>query len=180
MRRTEQELKDASGHVKYEIDMLVGTMSFLSKPAAETHWIASSAYLESLVLHLRNLIDFFYTPSTRDDIVAEHFVAQWTADCPVMSPLLDDAKERANKLCAHLTYTRLHMDKTWEWAAIWAELKQVIRCFVSHLPAERKPWFADASLEEPSGPTGTSSLPVVRGWTGPPGPPDPEKAKTSE
>lgn len=180
MDGTEQELQQASEHVTYEIRMLVATMSFLSKPDGETDWVASSAYLESFVLHLRNLIDFFYTPRrSRDLILAEHYVsdvAQWTADRGPITPLLSREKRRANKLIAHLSFGRLITDKTWDWGVIRAELQRVINCFLNHLPGIRKAWFGGVDLEVPAGPTGTSSLPVTRGCTGPPGPPVPEQS----
>jgi hypothetical protein len=97
-----------------------------------------------------------------------------------MTPRSEDAKSRVNKLVAHLTYKRTVWDKDWEWAAIRYEPRDVISCFFDHLPPAREAWFADAGLEAPSGPTGTSSLPVTRGWTGPPEPPGPEKATTRE
>ena len=65
MGRTEQELQHASKHVKYEIEMLAATTSFLSKSAGVTDQVTWNAYLESLVLHHRNLIDFYYPPERR-------------------------------------------------------------------------------------------------------------------
>jgi hypothetical protein len=183
MGRTETEVRQASGHVKYEIDMLRATMSYLSKSAGQGDKVEWDVHLESFALHVRNLIDFFYTPPKDDDIVAEYYVSdvgRWNAERPAVTSSLLDAKRNANKRIAHLTFGRLVADPGWAWETIRAELQPVMECFLSHLPAERGAWFAGSGLEEPSGPTGVSSPPEARGWTGPPGPHDPEKAKTSE
>jgi len=185
MGRTEQDLKDASEHVKYEIGMLRGTTSLLARSAGAADPVTWNAYVESFALHLRNLIDFFYKRQGReDDILAEHYVsdaARWANDRGQLTPFLRGEKDRANKRVEHLSFGRLLTDdRGWRCAEIRAQLQPVMKCFLSHLPAERKPWFPGVGPEGPSGPSGTSSPPVERSWTGPPEPPDPEKAKTSE
>jgi hypothetical protein len=172
--RTEQELKDASEHVKYEIHMLMATASFLSKYAGAADQVTQNAYIESFVLHLRNLIDFFYPPQDAKDLMlAEHYVssvANWNDTRPAMTERLLDAKRRANKLAAHLSYKRIVTDKRWGWAAILAELQRLISCFLSNLPLQRKAWFAGCE-EGPGGPSRPPSPPQVRVTTGPFGPP---------
>ena len=172
MGRNRDELQRASEDVKYEIDMLRATASFLSASWSATDQVTRYAYLESFVVHLRNLIDFLYPPRNRqpDDILSDDYVSrvtEWKATRPAMAPLLRDAKCRANKLGAHLSYRRADMDKAWEWAAILAQLQPVINCFLDHVPEDRKAWFAGAGLEVPAGPTGAPSQPVAGGWTGP-------------
>jgi hypothetical protein len=170
--RTKQELQQASGHVRYEIWMLEATMSFLSKPAGATDQVTWNAYIESFALHLRNLIEFFYTMGQADNISAELYVsdvAQWEKDRGPKTPFLSGEKRRANKRVEHLSFGRLRTDEEgWRWAEIRAALQPVMKCFLSHLSAERKRWFEGTGLEEPSGPSGALSLPEIRGWTGPP------------
>jgi hypothetical protein len=185
MGRAERELEDASEHVKYEVDMLRGTTAFLASSAGATEQVTRNAYNESFVLHLRNLIDFFYKrQGPEDDILAEHYVsdaARWVHDRGPRTPFLAGEKGRASKRVEHLSFERLLTDEEgWRWADIRAQLQRVMKCFLSNLPPKRKPWFAGTGLEGPSGLSGTSSPPVDGGWTGPPEPRDPEKAKSSE
>ena len=69
-----------------------------------------SASLESFAIHLRNLIDFFYTQSGNaqtDDLVAANFFDSPSAwNLGAMPQLLKDARERANKEISHITYKR--------------------------------------------------------------------------
>jgi hypothetical protein len=183
MGRTEQELKDASVHVKYEIVMFLATMSFLSKSGGATDQVTGNAYIVSSALHLRNLIEFFYKRRSSSVILAAHYVsaeALWVRDRGRLTPFLDREKGRASERITHLSFGRLVTDEGWRWAGTRAELQRVMNCFLSNLPPERRPWFAGTGLEGPSGPSGTSTPPVDTGWTGPPEPPDPEKANTSE
>ena len=66
--------------------------------------------LESFAIHLRNLIDFFYTPpnhARNDDLVAADFFDPPTSWNPgPISKSLSDARERANKEISHITYKR--------------------------------------------------------------------------
>ena len=162
-------------HVRYEIVMFPATMSFLSKSAGAMDQVTWNAYIESSALHLRNLIDFFYKQQgPEDDVLAEHYVidaARWEEDRGPRTTFLTGEKARANKRVEHITFRRPRTDEEgWRWAEIRAQLQPVMKSFLSHLPAERRPWFTDTGLEEPSGPTGASSPPEIRGWTGPPEP----------
>ncbi len=174
MGRTEEEIQVASQHVKYELDMLAATTSFLSKGPGGTDQVTWNAYLESFLLHLRNLIDFYYlSGEPKDYILAEHYVGnvtQWGVDRPKMTPLLKDAQKRVNNFANHLTYKRLVWDKKWSFADISAHLEKLRSCFIRHLPPNRKDWFQFAETQGPEGPTGTTNAAIVTGWTGPAGP----------
>jgi len=53
-----------------------------------------SVLIESYVIHLRNLIDFFYAPRVKeDDVIAADFCPGWNE---TISSTLKTAKERAN------------------------------------------------------------------------------------
>jgi len=167
--KSEQELQQASVHVKYELDMLAAMISFLSKGLGGTDCFTWNAYLESFVLHVRNLIDFFYLPkkSRFDDILAEDFVTnvpQWKEDrLGLKSPLMDEAKTRVDKLAAHLTYKRLTLDPKWKFADIRADLQHVFNCFFNHLPPGRTAWFQGAGSQ---GPVGTAGAQISAGGAG--------------
>jgi hypothetical protein len=173
MGKTKEELEQASKHVKYELDMMAAMTSFLSKGPKGTDQATWNAYLESFVLHVRNLIEFYSrSEDTNHYIVAEHYVSdvnKWKGR-PDFTPLLEDANRRVNNFATHLTYNRLTWRKDWEFAAIAADLEKVRICFLDHLPPDRKDWFELAETQGPEGPTGTTNPSVVKGWTGPPGP----------
>jgi hypothetical protein len=183
MGRTEQQLEQASEHVKYEIDMLRATVSFLTVSWSATDRVTRCAYLESFVLHLRNLSEFFYQQKKNHICAADYVsdVDKWKRSRGAKSASLGREIRKANEFVAHLSYERCAKDKdrNWDWGIISAELQRLIGCFLSNLPPGRRALFSGCE-EGPAGPTGTSSPPVDRGWTGPPEPPVPEKAKTSE
>ncbi|MBZ5545556.1 MAG: hypothetical protein LAO07_18070 [Acidobacteriia bacterium] len=145
MKRTEKELREGATHVDYEILMLKA-MAPLIGGSSPQDIEADNAFLESFVLHVRNLIDFLYPPANikPDDIIADHYIgepAKWNQPRPGMTELLIDARKRANKLAAHLTYARLGMQKNWEHSKILSELWVTLQWFLSELPAGRKEWF---------------------------------------
>jgi hypothetical protein len=154
MDRAEQELYGASVHVNYEVEMLKAMTSFLCEfpeRTAEGIW-RRNAYLESFVLHVRNLIDFLYPPTNAkpDDILAEHHVrdvAGWKRRCPGKTKLLQDAEARVNELAAHLTYATAQLPKDWEFSKIQSDLWQPLQCFFTELPFERQRWFSTLSHE---------------------------------
>jgi len=162
-------------HVKYELDMLARTTSFLSKGRGETDQATWNAYLESFLLHVRNLIEFFYLPGMKKGLIlAEHYVsdvAERRSSRHDRTHLLKDAELRVNNLGHHLTYMRLALDMKWQFADLQANLEQVFNCFLKHLPPDRAAWFAGAGTHGPTGPTGTPSPTGGVGWTGPPEPP---------
>jgi hypothetical protein len=63
------------------------------------------ALLESFLVHLRSLIDFFYRGGQDDDVVAKDFFdkpGEWSAN---ESTLLTSAHTRANKELSHLQFS---------------------------------------------------------------------------
>jgi hypothetical protein len=144
----EQLLEAAAKHVDYEIKMLKAMTSFLSTPEGGPSQIVwrRNAYLESFVLHVRNLIDFLYPPKKprRDDMHADAFVkepANWHIVLPPKTPLLIDAEMRVNKLAAHLTYARIALPKNWRYADIYSDLCKALQCFYDQLTPHRQGWF---------------------------------------
>lgn len=96
--------------------------------------VEAFALLESAVLHLRNLVDFFYPGKVRnDDVIAMDYAANWDCQRPPLTPALRDARERAHKELAHLTTQRKAGSapaKEWDFANITAELKPVLEAFL--------------------------------------------------
>jgi len=144
----EQVLAQAAKHVDYEIEMLKAMTSCLSTREGSPSLIVwrRNAYLESFVLHVRNLIDFLYPPKNPkpDDMHADAFVkepATWHIVRPAKTPLLIDAETRMNKLAAHLTYARVELPKNWRCVDIYSDLCNVLQCFYDQLAPHRQGWF---------------------------------------
>lgn len=96
------------------------------------------ACLESFVLHLRNLVDFFYPRGTAKptDVIAAHFMdmpGKWVSNGSI-SALLKAARVRADKELSHLTDKRKYEgdpDKPWEIEALFAEIQSIAKEFAS-------------------------------------------------
>ena len=127
----------ADEHLLYEAWMFVTARSILAMCATSS--IPMNMATEVCVLHLRNLIDFFYLNSPKpDDVVAESYVSAWKAMCPPITTGLETARVRANKEMAHLTTKRIagsHKDKEWDFGAISSELRPAVMEFLNHVDA---------------------------------------------
>jgi hypothetical protein len=128
---SDSDLAAYSGeHLLYELQMFVFAGRELARPNLAGPM--RSIVIESFVIHLRNLIDFFFTPPTHDDDVAAiHFYPQWNEAIP---DILKVARNRANKELSHLTLERktgLHPDKPWDVAALYQSMHKVAEKFVS-------------------------------------------------
>ncbi|HLZ43832.1 MAG TPA: hypothetical protein VKQ11_22905 [Candidatus Sulfotelmatobacter sp.] len=146
--RTDAELAAySSEHLRYELQMLSYTANELSRmqnPSPQ-----ASALLESFCLHLRNLIEFFFTKpgdEKDDDVIAHDFCPRWSEK---ISPLLDKAAVRANKEVTHLTLQRksgFDPAKPWNTVALFNEITAVANRFVDRaddakLSAEVSNWL---------------------------------------
>jgi hypothetical protein len=143
---SDSELKAFSGeHLRYELQLLLFTGQQLGRGPIP---VMRSVLIESFVIHLRNLIDFFYTPrSKEDDVIAEDFCPGWNES---ISNTLKGAKERANKELSHITLGRksgLDPSKPWDVGALYQEVHEVATRFAvkaspAKLSAEVPKWLA--------------------------------------
>jgi hypothetical protein len=119
-------------HLGYEATMFAKARDKILAGAAPG--FESNVLIETCVLHLRNLTEFFYPGNPQsNDVIAEHYAPTWASQGPAISPALKASRIRAHKELAHLTVTRKpdHApDKLWDFAAISAEMKPVIEAFV--------------------------------------------------
>ncbi len=129
-------------HIAYEVGMFFGMADMLSSSKK----IGSSssadairlnfAMIEAFVIHLRNLIDFLYSDRPKPtDIIAADFCATWQTERPIISPVLKNARVRANKELAHLTTNRLAGSppaKQWEFSVLAGEISSLLHLFVKH------------------------------------------------
>jgi hypothetical protein len=131
--RSKEELAKVDEHLRYEFQMLAALAQAIASGISERGWM-TNALLESFVIHLRNLLDFFYPPpsSKSDDVVAYDFFhspSEWDRIRPGMSATLSGARTRANKEIAHLTYARLVVSpesKPWAFLDLAQELNAVM------------------------------------------------------
>jgi hypothetical protein len=137
--RSQEELRKASDHLFYEIWMFQTLAQGMSSGMAGIGAINNSL-LESFAIHVRALIGFFYPENPRsDDILAEDFFENegtWKSLQPVKTETLSNAKKRADKEIAHLTYTRLDLtpeQKSWEFLKIFDDLQVPIKVFLGNV-----------------------------------------------
>ena len=146
--RTESDLKEASEHLHYEIEMLTSLAYGIGSRIAGESPLAN-ALLESFVVHVRALMEFLYNDNPKpDDVIAEDYFEKaddWKQLRPVLSESLKQAKRRAGKEVAHLTYARLDVTpetRPWYFVEIANEIAAVLNIFLEHVPKSKlgKQW----------------------------------------
>jgi hypothetical protein len=136
---SDTELTNYSGeHLLYELQFFQLTAKLLDQ---QTPGPMHSILIESFVIHLRNLIDFFFTPRSKDDdVVAADFCPGWNES---LSNTLKTAKERANKELSHLTLGRkagFDPGKPWKVVDLFQEVTDVAKRFAAQAsPAKLSP-----------------------------------------
>jgi hypothetical protein len=130
---SDAELIAYSGeHLLYELQIFLWTGKELGRE--ENKGPIRSVLIESFVMHLRNLIDFFCTAAgdeREDDIIAADFAAGWSES---MSNTLKEAKKRANKELSHLTLGRKNgpdPTKPWDIGGLFDEAHHIGRRFAA-------------------------------------------------
>ena len=126
-------------HLLYEIAMLFQFGRLLSGGIAaqspEVATILRNGSIEVFVLHLRNILDFFYSPPRKTDIAAMMFYdsAKLPSGFPHKSKTLDKAHWRAHKEMSHLTTERLwegDPKKAWNFPQLMNEIKPLVEKFI--------------------------------------------------
>jgi hypothetical protein len=148
-RRPEPELRAASEHVIYEIEMLHYTPRDLDAlhrrkfDEDDLSMATHNALLEAWTIHMRSLIDFLQgSHRRRDDIVAEDFFdgARWQSLMPTIGKSLREADRRVDKEVAHLTYVRTEVGpsaKEYDIRPLTMQLAVAFRAFVESVPGSR-------------------------------------------
>lgn len=153
---TKTILKTASEHVFYEIWMFLAVIKELAvMPQISENIFCRNVFLESFVIHLRNILNFFYTPTknrVKDDILAEDFLKDIKKFKKGITPffLLSYTKTRIDKQLAHLTYHRSRYNKRtkpWQFGKLYSQLYQTIVAFYESLPVSFKNWSYFQSLK---------------------------------
>ena len=151
-KRTEEELRDASKHLFYEIQMLLGTAKKLSILRGCQDEVLKNAVLEAFLIHARNLIDFLYTKPVQDDVAIEDFLekAGKGEGIPAQSSFLCHQTKRINKKLAHLTYFRVLDEDVWDYLRITEEIRGPLNVFLAQVPRELldSSWNGISSFED--------------------------------
>ena len=143
-KRNKKELQRASNHLNYEILMFKALANELKSSDLKDRFI-KDALFESFLIHLRGLLYFFYTESSRyDDVIVEDFFPcskeKWLKVRLPKSDYLQKVQEKINKEVAHLTYYRLDVttkEKLWRFfPKIAEEINKVIDIFLKNVPKE--------------------------------------------
>ncbi len=140
--RGRSALKSAAGTVEYEFRMFVVGCAALSRaPTPEE----KNLVLEALLIHARNLRDFFAPSGRSNDILARDFVSRMPR---IAMPYLrsNTSRNRLNRLIAHLSYSRPRLGKNWDIHRLVHEVEAAMSAFLKRLKEERPhrlAWFGD-------------------------------------
>jgi hypothetical protein len=138
--RDAKELRAASKHLGYEVDMLRGTADRLLSGMEEG--VAKNAFLESFTVHARALVQFFFGAKS-GDVLADHYVLDvrmWRVARGKLPRALKDVADRVGKEIVHLSYGRLVVGpdaNNWNVHAVHAALMELCEKFIRHVPAGR-------------------------------------------
>jgi hypothetical protein len=151
MPRDASETRDyAKHHLVYEIQMVSGLVDRFERLATLLPTLRAStaapaelevidlvgrnADIESFAIHSRALIDFLYGKKvTKKDCVARDFFMEpsaWPTIRPAKSKVLRSIPSRASIEVAHLSYDRRQPAPPWDYKAIWASMREVLRAFI--------------------------------------------------
>ena len=129
--------KEKEGHLNYEIWMFRKTCDRLN--LSQKTRFERNLLLESLPIHARTLIEFFYKDKNEkypNDLVAQDFLTDdinWKNERPPITELLHGAKNKADKQLAHLSLWRVKIEKDdkkkWDWNGIRADMEKIIEKF---------------------------------------------------
>ncbi|MFH1656446.1 MAG: HIT family protein [Candidatus Nealsonbacteria bacterium] len=132
-------IEEKEGVVRYEIQMFRETCSRIACPSFNSlKQIERNLLIESLAIHTRVLMDFFYGSRKLDDIIAQDLLSEndnWEKLRLPITQTLEIAKRKANKQLAHLSLSRIEMKrkgkKSWEdFVEIWGDMEKVIKRFI--------------------------------------------------
>lgn len=145
-QRDHAELVGMLEHLGYEVQMLHSTGLLLIGGFTVSGHL-HNAVLESFAIHCRAIIDFLFPPDSArgDDVTAAKYVADaaaWQQARGNLPSVLLEARKKAHKQIAHLTFTRgvlAQDDKAWRPRLIVAELERLLGLFRAHA----RPEFSD-------------------------------------
>ena len=121
----------SSVHLPHELTMLRWTAVNVEETTAEQH----DAILESWVIHLRNLINFFYRPGRPTDATAADFFDDPSTWKPAEPDELTKARDRAEKEISHITDQRKPLNdpnRGWDVKGLTKTIWETASRFANH------------------------------------------------
>ena len=146
--RSDQEKKLGRRNVKYELQMLnagvEAKVKHLCIPKEKRDAFIGSAFTDSILLHVRNLFDFFKHPSAKDYVRAKDFLQNkpWI---PTKFKKIDNRLiKEINIYRSHISYSRKMGVEKPKWKVeelqeMRDEIFEVYEEFVAKLPALERP-----------------------------------------
>lgn len=155
MTISQKKLRRTAEHVYYEISMFHFTTIYLEKMRNPPIYLVN-ALLESWCIHLRNLLDFFYTSTAnryRDDVLAEDYISdlQQFKQTRAKTRTFAHIKKRVAKQIAHLTYHRNvynRKTKPWPYKQIYGQIYPTVTAFYDSLPKHKRRWLHFIELKK--------------------------------
>jgi hypothetical protein len=142
--RDNATLRDVSEHLWYEICMMRSTADLLASGYFVQGAVISNAFLESFVIHARNLAHFFSPQNSyADDVVVYHFIDDRLIREKIKHIVDDgfvDTRKRAGKEIAHLTYKRIDIkqsDKDWNVKELAEKLSTLVGIFLDNVDPDK-------------------------------------------
>lgn len=140
----EDDLRRVAPHVQYEIDSYVWAWKTFQE-LADSEIIRRRLVLEALLLHFRNLLNFF-RPRRQGplDVLARHFVPNGS-ELDSGTARLEVYRARLNSLLSHLSYERTRCvregEMGWDIDQMTTHLADAWGLFLRLLPLDRREWF---------------------------------------
>lgn len=134
MEKDTEEKRKALDEIWYELWMFNET--FKKLPSA--YLIENNAYIESFLIHLRNLVFFLENKKFDSDIKISDFnLNEILIDLPVENTLVE-----INKRLSHLTWDRVRGGRVeWKFKEIKQEINKKVSVFLEKIPDEYFPTF---------------------------------------
>ncbi|HZM79646.1 MAG TPA: hypothetical protein VFC19_28270 [Candidatus Limnocylindrales bacterium] len=133
--KTQTELIDGLRHVGYEVTMTAESAARLGRHVTDE--FVRNALLESMLLHIRSLTDFFVYTNPRPrptDMLRIHFAPEWTAPKPEATRVLA-GRNALHKHLAHLTWERVDQGKQGYPLAAAQDIIRIADAWSRHLGA---------------------------------------------
>jgi hypothetical protein len=141
---TEKELEEAAGHITYEKDKL-DLAEKIRDSVYEQNPEVGHLILEAELIHVRNLLDFFFVRQNArpTDVTASLYV---TTGLPSAPSWLQGYRDRIDQMVSHLTLHRVsYMRKSqMEWSELPQNVIFIKTCwneFMARLQPHQKKWF---------------------------------------
>lgn len=139
---SQEELAALEEDVAYEVRQFRYSAARSSELSADLARLAMerNAHVESMLIHARCLVDFFRCMPRKDDVVATHYIADWSPEKDggdALAWLEEQLGVFIDKRVAHLTCHRCRVDKKSEsnfTEDVVRNVEQVVGVFRERLP----------------------------------------------